>query len=85
MARIRSLEKSSQSISPHKTEVDATFQIVVGPNGEPYFHLSTYGSDDRASLPKVSQTFQLDQSIATALVAELVATFGKTVLAGAQQ
>jgi hypothetical protein len=80
MARIRTLTRSSQSISVHKTEVDATFQTVMNSDGKLYFHMSTYGSDNRASEPKVSQTIQLDEETASLLVAELARTFGHRIL-----
>lgn len=80
MARIRSLSKSARSISPHKTDVDATFQAVLTPSGVDLFHLSTYGSDHRASEAKVSQTFQIDKPMAAALITELVGIFGPSVL-----
>lgn len=56
--------------------MDATFQSLTDQNGDPIFHLSTYGSDDRASEPKVSQTFQIDQVTAEALVKAMQSTFG---------
>lgn len=76
MARIRSISKSSESIRPHRTEVDATYQVLTSEDGATLFHLSTYGSDDRVSKPKVSQTIQLDRSMAQDLVARLRDAFG---------
>lgn len=74
MARIRSLGKSTASARPHPTEVDCTWQ-VVGSGDDTLLQLSTYGSPDRASEPKVSQTIQLDRVVATDLLAILRTTF----------
>jgi hypothetical protein len=81
MAKIRTLENSSQTIAPHRSQVDATFQFISDDNGEPIFHLSTYGSDDRKLGPKVSQTFQLDFKTARKLVSQLRYCFGDDVIA----
>lgn len=74
MAIIRSLQQVVQDVVRHRTEVDATFQVLEDANGR-LFHLSTYGSDQRASQPKVSQTIQLDRARATELVAALHKAF----------
>lgn len=68
--------KSSQSIQEHRSEVDATFQVVKDAAGRPIFHLSTYGSDQRKSEPKVSQTIQVDEIIGRRLIRELTLAFG---------
>jgi hypothetical protein len=75
MARIRTLELSHQSLSPHPTEVDATYQILDSSDGTRVFQLSTYGSPNRVSVPKVSQTFQLDEEIARSLVDAIRSAF----------
>jgi hypothetical protein len=75
MARIRTLTSEAHDVRVHKTEVDATYQLVNGPDGETYFHLSTYGSDNRKSDPKVSQTFQVNAEIAAQLIQALTAAF----------
>lgn len=76
MALVRSLTRDQRSVSrPHPTEVDCRWQVVDGPGGVSLFQLSTYGSDDRETEPKVSQTIQLDHEIAAQLVAHLRATF----------
>lgn len=72
MALVRSLEQDDRSNSrPHPTEVDCRWQIISGPGGPVLFQLSTYGSDDRESEPKVSQTIQFDRETAAQLVARL--------------
>ena len=80
MAVIQSLTRSSQDLSRHKTDVDATFQSVMGEHGDVLFHLATYGSKDRASVPKVSQTVQLDLNMASALIASTIEVFGEEVI-----
>lgn len=75
MARIRQLEKGTQSVSVHPTEVDCFYQVVVGPDGETYLHLTTFGSDDRRSRPKSSQSIQLSKSVANELVNVIQTTF----------
>lgn len=74
MAIIRSLSRGSSDVSRHRTTVDATFQVVTDGTGT-LFHLSTYGSDDRASQPKVSQTIQLDRDGAELLITALREAF----------
>ena len=76
MAKIRSFTKASHSIRPHKSEVDATYQLLTDDSGSTLFQLSTYGSDERKSEPKVSQTIQLDEKFARELIAALEAAFG---------
>lgn len=70
MAIIRSIEQANRNVKRHRTSVDATFQVVDDPAGR-LFHLSTYGSDDRLSEPKVSQTIQLNREEAEVLVQAL--------------
>lgn len=75
MAFIRNLEKGTSDIKPHRSEVDATYQILLDGKGEPLLHLATYGSDNRKSEPKVSQTIQLDKTTALKLVAIIKSEF----------
>ena len=49
--------------------------MVSGAGGARLFQLSTYGSDTRASEPKVSQTIQIDKDVARELVEQLRKTF----------
>lgn len=77
MARVRKLSEDTRaSAKPHPTEVDCRWQIVKGAGGSILFQLSTYGSDDRVSEPKVSQTIQLDEKVARELVELLNRSFG---------
>jgi len=67
MAVIREFFNDTRSSQVHPTEVDCGWQIV-NRNGERLVQLSTYGSDDRASVKKVSQTIQLDERGAAELL-----------------
>lgn len=71
MARIRSVSIGSQSVSRHPSEVDCFYQEVLSESGERLLHLTTFGSDDRQSEKKSSQSLQLNADIA----AELIAVF----------
>ncbi|MWV58603.1 hypothetical protein [Rathayibacter sp. VKM Ac-2754] len=75
MARIRSLRVGTQNVSVHQTEVDCSYQEVVAEDGSRYIHLSTFGSDDRKSGPKSSQTLQMDERAARELIEILISTF----------
>lgn len=75
MAKVRELRPGHQEVAMHKTEVTCFHQVVAGPDGSRYLHLSTFGSVERASQPKSSQSLQLDRVAASALVAVLEATF----------
>lgn len=61
MAIIRSLEPGHSAVRLNRTEVDCTFQVFEDENYGRVLHLATYGSDARASAPKVSQVIQLDE------------------------
>lgn len=68
MARIRSLETGRSDLRVHPTEVDATYHIIDPKGGPRLLQISTYGSDQRRSEPKVSQTFQIDGEVAKILL-----------------
>lgn len=74
MARVRSFSPSTQDIQPHPTEVDCHHQVVVDGDRR-LLHLTTFGSDDRASRPKSSQSIQLDVDAARELVAIIESAF----------
>lgn len=67
MARIRNIERGTQHVKVHPTEVDCYFQYVTTPAGERLLHLTTFGSESRASQPKSSQSLQLDRAGAKTL------------------
>lgn len=75
MARTRRLEKGTQSVAVHPTEVDCLHQVVVGQDGESYLHLRTFASDERRSNPMSSQSTQLSRSAANELVQVMQSTF----------
>ncbi|WP_349897486.1 hypothetical protein [Parafrigoribacterium soli] len=73
------MTKNSGSGKVHPTEVDAEWSIVTDNDGAPLLQISTFGSDARASLPKVSQTIQLDAAMAGLLQKALTTTFGTDI------
>jgi hypothetical protein len=75
MARLRSLVAGTQSVKVHPTEVDCFYQTVLDNNGKTILHLTTFGSDGRQSNPKSSQSIQLDERSARALVRIIEETF----------
>lgn len=77
MARVSSFFQDDRSTTrPHPTEVEAGWKVLNDAQGQRLFQLSTYGSDDRQSEKKVSQTIQLDALAAQQLVDLLRKTFG---------
>ena len=76
MARIRSFEQGRQNVRLAPSEVDCFFQQIDAPDGTRYLHLSTFGSDNRASESKSSQSIQLDELMARHLVEIIENTFG---------
>jgi 5-methylcytosine-specific restriction protein B len=66
MAVVRQFLEGSQTVRRHATEVDCYYQTVG--DGPIRVHLSTFGSDDRQSEPKSSQSIQLDEARAAELI-----------------
>jgi len=75
MARVRSLARGTQSVKPHRSEVDCFYQVVETEDGTKYLHLTTFGSDDRSSEAKSSQSMQIDEAIARQLARIIGETF----------
>jgi len=75
MARVRKIEPGKQDVQVHPTEVDAYVQSAVAKDGTVYFHLSTFGSANRISKPKSSQSIQLDSVRAAELIEEIYKVF----------
>lgn len=73
MAAIRRFIPGSQQVRPHPTEVDCYFQVLAGLDTR--VHLSTFGSADRVSQPKSSQSIQLDEARARELIRILEEAF----------
>ena len=65
LARVRWIGWGAQEIKQHPTEVDCFVQIVEG--DEKLLHLSTFGSDARASKSTSSQSLQLNREQAERL------------------
>lgn len=70
MARVRSFAPSTQRLRAHDTFVDCEVGIV-GSGSTQLLHLTTFGSDDRASERKSSQSIQLDAAHAAQLISIL--------------
>lgn len=75
MARVRSIHAGTQNVRAHPSEVDCYFQAITSETGEKLLHLTTFGSDGRASSPKSSQSLQIDRSRARQLLEVLRDTF----------
>jgi hypothetical protein len=67
MAVIGSFFESREGRGLHRTVVECGWQTLRH-NGETILQLSTYGSDERQSEKKVSQTIQLDRARAEELM-----------------
>lgn len=74
MARVRSFGPSKQSVKVHPTEVDCEY-VVINNGSQRLLHLSTFGSDDRESERKSSQSLQLDLKGALSLMEILERAF----------
>lgn len=82
MARILDLGPNTQRITAHDPEkgVVCEHQTVEAPDGTVLLHLSTFGSKDRVSHPKSSQSLQFDSKTAAELIRVLRTTFGDDAL-----
>ncbi|WIB69585.1 hypothetical protein [Curtobacterium sp. MCBD17_026] len=80
MALIRSVQAGRQTVKPHGTQVDCFAQQLTAADGTLLVHLSTFGSDHRASPAKSSQSMQFDRERAADLIEQFVTVFGDTVL-----
>lgn len=67
MARVRKFFEVPSDSKQHPTEVECGWSVVRLPE-ERLLQLSTYGSEQRQSHPKVSQTLQLDERAAATLL-----------------
>ncbi|MGW4740550.1 McrB family protein [Nocardia xishanensis] len=80
MARIREIVPSTQQrIRPHKVEdaVSCQYKVITDESdGTKLVHLSTFGSDQRESSPKSSQSLQLTLENAAELMNILSSAFG---------
>lgn len=78
MARIREIVPSTQNIRAHRIEdaVTCQYKVIDDENGETLLHLSTFGSQQRQSSPKSSQSIQLSRENAAELITIIAKTFG---------
>jgi len=67
MAIISEFFQDPSSSKRHPTTVQCGWKIIFDDSGK-LLQLSTYGSDERISRPKVSQTIQLNRDAARALL-----------------
>lgn len=65
MARVSKFFRTSARAAAHPTDVECGWQVVSG--DQVLLQLSSYGSDQRMSHKKVSQTLQLDRERAREL------------------
>lgn len=75
MARVRSVQRGTQDVRVHSSEVDCFYQVVEDGAGGKILHLTTFGSDERRSSPKSSQSIQLDETMARELHELIIAVF----------
>ncbi|MFQ6327866.1 McrB family protein [Nocardia sp. CWNU-33] len=78
MARIREIVPSTQNVRAHKVEdaVSCQYKVIEDPDGATLVHLSTFGSEQRESQPKSSQSIQLNRQNAAELISILSTAFG---------
>lgn len=74
MARLRSFKQAAETQAVHPTETDAEWSIVESSKAR-LLQISTFGSEHRASHPKVSPTFQVDRERAALLRDAIYLTF----------
>src|SRR5689334_18265844 len=82
MARILELGPNTQRIKAHSPDkgVVCEHQAIRASDGTQLLHLSTFGSKDRVSDPKSSQSLQFDAETAAAIVRIFRETFGDKAL-----
>lgn len=82
MTRVNRFVEGQQRLKAHDTEVDCYHQLITDDSGEKLLHLSTFGSEDRVSKPKSSQSLQLNRRAARELIGIIEAAFPGTVASG---
>jgi len=78
MARLRSITTVAGTGRIHPTEVDAEISVAIAVDGQRYVQISTFGSDNRATGPKVSQTIQINEQLAAQLSAHISFIFSNS-------
>jgi len=74
MPRITALEKIEMERNFKQDEVYATY-CIFEKNGEKYFQIDTYGSENREYVGQSSQKIQFDKKFAKELVTLLINEF----------
>ena len=64
---MRSLSQGTQNVKVHPSEVDGFHQLIAS-GGVRLLHFTTFGSDERQSAPKSSQSIQFDEEMAQQMV-----------------
>lgn len=82
MARVNHFVQGDQAVRAHPTELDCYFQVVEDESGTRLLHLSTFGSAERESKPKSSQSIQLDRRAARELIGVIERTFPGLIVSG---
>ncbi|WP_431972039.1 Shedu immune nuclease family protein [Nocardia sp. bgisy134] len=84
MARIQGFLPNSQQVRPHKLDnrVECEWQVIEDADDSPLLHLTTFGSEHRASHRKSSQSLQLDRESGAELFEILCKAFGFVAPAG---
>ncbi|MFO0968764.1 MAG: hypothetical protein U0793_24675 [Gemmataceae bacterium] len=75
MALVVELEPCQKERQAVHKKTRCLFSVVNGSDGNRYFQLDTYGSDERQHPEKVSQSLQFDAKAAQQLVDLLKQTF----------
>ncbi|WP_182885589.1 hypothetical protein [Microbispora sp. H10885] len=74
MAKVRDFFEDKKRSDSHPTVVDCGYQVVHTSEGV-FLQLSTYGSDQRQTQKKTSQTLQFDRDHAEQLLRVIMSTF----------
>jgi len=74
MSRITTIEKIEMDRNTKQGEVYATY-CTFEKNGEKYFQIDTYGSENREYIGHPSQKIQFDRKFAKELVSLLIKEF----------
>jgi len=74
MSRITAIEKIEMNKNTRQGEVYATY-CIFEKNGDKYFQIDTYGSENREYVGQSSQKIQFDRKFAKELVSLLIKEF----------
>lgn len=82
MARVTHFVEGVQTVRAHPTRLECYYQALDDETGSRLLHLSTFGSADRESKPKSSQSIQLDRRAARELIGVIEQAFPGLVSSG---